>query len=151
MNAGMEETRALLRHLVATIAHRAGHCLRDAPPGFPDFAAGAGVRTPAQILGHLTGLMHAAGALLTGAPRRESPAAGWEAGIAAFEDALRGLDAAIAGAAAWREPLPALQGPLADALTHIGQLALLRRLAGAPIAGGGYPRADIRAGEIGLG
>lgn len=70
----MEETRQLLRHLVATIAHRAGLGLRDAPAGFGAFSAGAGVRTPAELVRHLTDLMSFAQSILTGVARREAPA-----------------------------------------------------------------------------
>ena len=147
----MEETRQLLRHLVATLAHRAGLCLRDAPAGFGDFSAGAGVRTPAELVRHLSDLMSFTQGILTGGALREAPARDWEGEIEGFRAALRELDAALASAAQWRnDPRIALQGPLSDALTHVGQLALLRRLAGSPITSGHYPTAPIRAGRVGL-
>src|SRR2546426_11302508 len=40
-----------------------------------------------------------------------------------------------------------LQGPIADALTHIGQIAM-RRLAGAPIKGESYFAAEILIGRV---
>lgn len=147
----MEETRLLLRHLLATIAYRTSKCLTDAPAGFPDFAAGGGTRTPAELIRHLTGLMHFAQGLLVGKPRQEVPPLEWDGEVDRLQSALRDLDNALATAPAWQaDPLPALQGPLADALTHIGQLAMLRRLAGSPIQGGNYSRADIRAGQVDL-
>ena len=150
----MDDTRHLLRHLLATLAFRTGLCLRDAPPGFPDFGAGAGVRTPTELVRHLTGLMHFARGLLVGTSPQGLPPLDWPAEVARLQAALQELDAAVAGAPAWQPepdgPLAALQGPLADALTHTGQLALLRRLAGSPIHGGNYARAAIRIGQVNL-
>ena len=147
-----EEVRGLLRHLVATIAYRGGLALRDAPAGFGAFSAGAGMRTPGELVRHLTGLMYFAQSLLSGGERPEVPTLDWDAQIAGFQVALRALDATLAALPRWAtDPRTALQGPLADALTHIGQLIMLRRMAGAPIAGGRYPWADIRAGDVGLG
>lgn len=147
----MEETRLLLRHLLATIAYRTGRCLSAAPAGFADFALGNGARTPAELIRHMTGLMHFAHGLLVGKPRPELSPLAWDGEVDRLQTALRDLDAAVAATPTWQgNPLPALQGPLADALTHIGQLAMLRRLAGSPIQGGNYARAEIRAGELDL-
>ena len=41
------------------------------------------------------------------------------------------------------------QGPIADALTHIGQIGMMRRMAGAPVRGENYFKADIAAGRVG--
>lgn len=147
----MEETRAHIRHLLATIAYRTAKCLRDAPPGFADFAAGSGVRTPAEIVRHMTGTMHFSGGLLLGLPRREAEPLPWEQEVARLEAVLHELDDAVCQASAWHhDPLSAVQGPLSDALTHAGQLALLRRLAGAPIPGENFARAEIHAGGLSL-
>jgi hypothetical protein len=147
----MEDTRALLRHLLATIAYRTRRCLRGAPGGFGDFAAGSGARTPAEIIRHMTAIAGGVGALLLAMPRRELASLPWAGEIARLEQALRAVDAAIAGAAAWAgEPLSVAQGPVADLLTHAGQLAMLRRLAGAPIPGEDFSRAQIRAGDLAL-
>ncbi len=148
----LDTTRRLLRHLVATFAYRTARCLRDAPEGFAAFEAGGGVRTPAELVRHMTGLMHFAQGLLTGLPRQELPPLDWPGEVARLQAAVRALDGAVAGAAAWQtDPLSALQGPLADALTHTGQLATLRRLAGAPLEGANYARAEIRAGQVEIG
>jgi hypothetical protein len=146
-----EPVRALLRHTVAIIAYRTAICLRHAPAGFADFDAGQEARTPVQLVAHLTALCAFAGFLLVGAPRREVEESAWEGQIAGLEAALAELDGAIQGAARWHlAPEAALQGPLADALTHVGQLALLRRLAGSPVVSESYARAPIRPGELSL-
>lgn len=144
----MEETRALLRHLLATIAYRTRKCLL---PELKDFAAGGGARTAAEVVRHMAGLCGGAGALLLGRPRADLPPLPWAGEIARLEAALRDLDAAIAAAPAWSgDPLRVVQGPLADMLTHAGQLAMLSRLAGAPLTAENFSQASIQAGELRL-
>jgi hypothetical protein len=41
------------------------------------------------------------------------------------------------------------QGPIADALTHVGQLAMQRRLTGAPTRGENFFVAVVTAGQVG--
>ncbi len=144
----MEDTRALLRHLLATIAYRTRKCLA---PDLGEFAAGSGARTPAQIVRHMAGLCGGAGALLLGRPRAELPPLPWEGEVVRLEAALRELDGAIAVAAGWEaDPLRVVQGPFADMLTHTGQLAMLRRLAGWPLPAEDFSRAPIQAGDLAL-
>jgi hypothetical protein len=147
-----EATRLLLRHLVATIAFRTRVCLAGAPLGFGAYTPGDGVRTPTELVVHLVGLCRFAQGLLTGLPRQEEGDLGWREAVGRLEAALRALDAAIAEAPMWHHaPTAALQGPLADALTHVGQLAMLRRLASAPVAADNYARAPIEVGDLALG
>lgn len=149
--AALEVTRALLRHTFAIIAYRTAKCLSGAPAEFGTFAPGAGVRTPAEVVNHLTGLCRFAQGLLTGGPRRQDAPIPWPEEVRRLEAAMRELDGAVAVAAEWHhEPTEALQGPLADALTHVGQLALLRRLAGTPVPAENYSRAPIRVGDLRL-
>jgi hypothetical protein len=144
----MEETRALLRHLLATIAHRTRKCLALELAGF---VPGGGVRTPAEIVRHMAGLCGGAGALLLGRPRAELPPLPWAGEIARLEAVLCELDAAVAAAPVWSgDPLRVVQGPLADMLTHAGQLAMLSRLAGAPLPAENFSQAPIQAGELRL-
>jgi len=141
------ERDRLLRHLVATIAYRA----RVALEGFPrDALSPEGARSPLELLRHLADLAHAAAASAA-ALERPTPVvdATWESAEARFFDGLEALDRALV------DGLPPsanvdvlLQGPLADALTHIGQLLLLRRAAGAPAVSRGYAQASIRSGVI---
>jgi hypothetical protein len=141
----------LLRHTIATLAYRGGKALRGAPAGFETFKAGPTTRTPGEILAHLGDLLDWALSLANGQQKwHNSPPLTWDAGSQRFFRTLEVLDARLAETA----PLGALpeelfQGPVADSLTHVGQIALLRRLAGAPVRGENYLRADIASGRVG--
>ena len=147
----MSPDRQLLRHTVATLAYRAGKALRDAPPGFAGFTVAAGTRTPDQILAHMGDLFDWALSLARGQQTwRDSTPLPWEQEVARFFTALQAFDAYLAS----DEPLGwsaerLFQGPIADALTHTGQLTMLRRLAGGPIKGENYAKATITAGSLG--
>ena len=154
---------ALLRHAVATLAYRAGKPLRGCPEGFADFRAAPGTRTPAEVLAHLGDLLEWAASQVRGKSTwRSSPPLPWEQEKARFFAALSALDGELdgalrgaldrdlaAGAPAAFSAEKLFQGPIADAFTHVGQLALLRRLAGAPVRGENFVRADIVAGRVG--
>jgi hypothetical protein len=144
-------TRAYLRHTVATLSYRAGKVLRDAPPGFGDFSAGPGTRTPAEILAHIVDLLGWALTLARGAQTWHNTKPGdWQADVARFYEALAAFDAYLVSDAPLGASVERLfQGPVADALTHVGQLAFLRRLANSPIRGENYFVADIAAGRTG--
>lgn len=143
--------REFLRHTLATLAYRAGKTLRDAPESFASFRAGKTTRTPAEILAHVGDLFDWALSMARGATEwRDSAPLPWGREVTRFFGALKALDDYLASS----EPLHAtaaelFQGPVADALTHTGQLAMLRRLAGAPIRGENYAQADIAAGRTG--
>ena len=151
MRAVPEENIRLLRHTVATLAYRGGKALRGAPVGFENFKAGPATRTPGEILAHLGDLLDWALSLANGKPEwHNSPPAAWDAGAGRFFRALEALDARLAsGAPLGAAPEKLFQGPIADSLTHVGQIALLRRLAGAPVRGENYLRAEITAGRAG--
>jgi hypothetical protein len=146
-----DDARGLLRHSLAVLAYRGGKALRDVPEDFAQFDAGCGTRTPLQVLAHIGDLVEWAVSLADGGHRwSEAEPEGWagqsarfHAGLAALERRL--LDPRPLGCSAER----LLQGPIADALTHFGQIALLRRLAGGPIRGENYFKADIKAGVVG--
>ncbi len=142
---------ALLRHAVATLAYRGGKTLRGSPPGFGDFRVAPGTRTPAEILAHLGDLLDWAASQVRGKTAwRASPPLAWEQEVARFFAALAALDAQLAGGAPPDMQIEKLfQGAIADAFTHVGQLAMLRRIAGAPVRGENYGRADIAAGRVG--
>lgn len=143
--------RELLRHSVATIAYRAGKVIRDAPQGYVDFEAGQKCRTPLQLLAHIGDLFEWGLSMAKGqAAWNDAAPQPWPDEVQRFFDCLKRFDDYLASA----EPLHAspdklFQGPLADALTHVGQLAILRRLAGVPIRGENYYRADIATGRVG--
>ena len=141
----------LLRHTVATLAYRGGKAVRGAPASFPVFQASEGTRTPGQILAHINDLLAWALHLIEGRHHFEESAPGaWEADVAKFHGALERLDARLASGIPLRCPAEKLfQGPIADALTHVGQIAMLRRMSGAPMRGENYFKADIEAGRVG--
>ena len=147
----MDGQTELLRHTLATLAYRGAKALRGAPAEFAEYRADAGSRTPGQILAHMGDLLDWALALSDG--RRDwhdSPPLPLEQGAARFFAALEALDARIANGAPLETPAGRIfQGPIADALTHVGQLAMLRRMAGAPFRGENYFKAEIVAGRVG--
>ena len=146
---------SLLRHVVATLAYWGAKMLKGAPPDFPAFAIAAGTRTPVQILAHIGDLLEWMLRLAQGTREwkaawkaaRPSP---WEDETARFFASLRALDDYLASGAPLGFPAETLfQGPLSDALTHVGQIAMLRRLAGSPVRGEVMIRADVVLGRVG--
>ena len=146
-----DPNRDFLRHTLATIAYRAAKSERDAAPGFADFKMGHGARTPVQILAHLGDLFDWALTMVQGKwDYKQSAPLQWRKEVARFHASLEALDAYLAS----DEPLgistqKLFQGPIADALTHVGQIAMLRRLADAPVRGESFARADIVVGRLG--
>jgi len=145
------DARTLLRHTLATVAYRGGKAVRDAPLGFAEFKVGDSSRTPGQILAHIGDLYDWALTMANGKQQwNNSPPLGWNEESARFFATLRRLDERLADAAPLACPVEQLfQGPVADSLTHIGQITMLRRLAGAPVRAENYAKADIAAGRVG--
>ncbi|MGH9697873.1 MAG: hypothetical protein ACRD52_00270 [Candidatus Acidiferrales bacterium] len=143
--------RQLLRHTIATVAYRAAKAFRGAPEGFPTFRINESSRTPGQILAHLGDLFDWALVLAQGRHEwHDSPPLSWEAGGQRFFSALRAFDDYLASDRRLGAPAEELfQGPVADALNHVGQIAMLRRMAGSPIRAENYFKAEIRAGRVG--
>jgi hypothetical protein len=143
--------REMLRHTLATLAYRGGKAVRGAPEGFAQFGAGGGARTPAEILAHVGDLLDWALSIARGEQRwQDSAPLAWDEEVARFFKGLEEFDAYLASEAPLAATAEALfQGPIADALTHVGQIALLRRMAGAPVRGENYFRAEIKAGRVG--
>ncbi|MGA9805240.1 MAG: hypothetical protein WA383_15070 [Terriglobales bacterium] len=147
----MADTRAFLRHILATIAYRGAKAVRNAGPSFADYRAGETSRTPAKILAHVGDLMDWGLAMSEG--RREwhdSAPLAWEKECERFFTALKKFDDYLAS----EKPLEVsaeklFQSALADALTHIGQISMLRRMAGVPIKGENYYVAEITTGRVG--
>jgi len=147
----MTDTRVPLRHILATIAYRGAKAVRNAGPSFADYRAGETSRTPAKILAHIGDLMDWGLAMSEG--RREwhdSAPLAWEKECERFFTALKKFDDYLAS----EKPLEVsaeklFQSALADALTHIGQIAMLRRMAGVPIKGENYYVAEITVGRVG--
>ena len=151
-SSAAEARRAFLRHTVATLAYRAGKVLRETPEGYADLRVGPDSRTPLEILSHMGDLMTWASSITEGESRWEpQPAPDWESARERFFREIAALDAALERADLEQSrPLEVMfQGPIADALTHTGQLAMLRRLAGVRVRGESYARAEIVMGRVG--
>jgi hypothetical protein len=145
----MDEKRALLRHTLATLAYRAARALDGAPDHFAGYD-GAG-RLPIQILAHMGDLFDWALSTAMGQERwRPSQPLDWADEKQRFFSSLQAFDAFLASDQPLQAPVERLfQGPVADALTHVGQLAMLRRLSGSPIHGENFFVAEIAAGQVG--
>jgi hypothetical protein len=143
--------RELLRHALATVAYRGGKAIRDAPEGFSVFHADEGVRAPGQIVAHLGDLMDWALSIAMGKREwRDSKPLAWEKEVERFFAALKKFDDYLASnEPVHTSPEKLLQGPIADALTHVGQIAILRRMAGEPLKGESYYEAEITLGRVG--
>ena len=151
MTPAEDAARTLLRHTVATVAYRGGKALRGAPASFAAFAAGPGSRTAVQILAHMGDLFDWALSVARGAETwHDSTPLEWDREVARFFAAIAAFDAFLAsGQPLGASPERLFQGPIADALAHVGQLTMLRRLAGAPVRGENYSVAEIVAGRVG--
>ena len=144
-------SRQLLRHTVATVAYRGGKALSDAPENFAEFKIGEKSRTPAQILAHIGDLYDWALSCARGKQEwHDSKPLPWAQEVQRFFKALQAFDDYLESDAPLGFPAEKIfQGAIADSLTHIGQIAMLRRLAGCPIRGENYFRADIVTGRVG--
>jgi hypothetical protein len=152
MSTPSDPARQLLRHSMATVAYRGGKALRGAPDSFATFTLGDNPRTPTKILAHMGDLFDWALSMARGDTAwRDAKPQSWSAEVDRFFDSLKKFDDYLASAEPLRTPAEGLlQGPIADALTHVGQIAMLRRLAGCPIKGENYFKADITAGRVGF-
>ena len=142
--------RDVLRHMVATVAYRGGFAITDAPDGFAEFRAHETTRTPGEILAHIGDLLEGSLYLLKGELiYLTSEPLPWKEEVRRFFHAAKQLDSYLASDAPLALPVERLvQGPVGDALTHVGQIVMLRRMAGKPVRVGEYFTAEIVAGEI---
>jgi hypothetical protein len=147
----MDDKRALLRHTVATVAYRGAKAVRGAPASFAAYSANASMRTPVKVLAHIGDLFDWALSQAKGAEAwNESTPLEWDREVERFFATLQRFDDFLASDAPLAAPPERIfQGAIADALTHVGQLAMLRRLAGAKIKSENYSRAEIVAGRVG--
>ncbi|HYK16560.1 MAG TPA: hypothetical protein VEV37_01005 [Bryobacteraceae bacterium] len=144
--------REMLRHVVATLAYRAGKTLRGVPESFADFRASEHTRKPVEILAHMGDLADWALSIVSGNQKwNDSKPLLWSKEVERFFAALQALDAYLASDKPLHGDVKKLfQGGLADALTHTGQIALLRGIAGCPMRGENYYAAKIEAGRVGI-
>jgi hypothetical protein len=143
--------REMLRHTLATLAYRGGKALRGAPPGFAEYRVAEGSRCPLEILAHICDLMDWALSIAQGQQKwHDTKAALWDGEVERFFTTMKALDdMLVSDAALQADPERLFQGPIADALTHVGQLCMLRRMAGSPIHGENYFVAEVQAGRVG--
>jgi hypothetical protein len=143
--------REMLRHTVATLAYRGGKVVANVPQDFATFRAAETRRTPGVILAHIGGLLDWSLQVAKGDyVYKEIAPRSWEEDVGRFFAALQELDTYLESPAPLGYPAETIfQGPIADALTHVGQIALLRRLAGVPVRGENYFKADIVTGRVG--
>jgi hypothetical protein len=147
----LDAARQLFRHTLAVLAYRGGKAIRNAPPSFAGFRVSETSRTPLEILAHVGDLMVWAISIARGEQKwSNSKGESWEKETARFHTELKNFDDLLASGAPVHESFEKLmQGPVADALTHVGQITMLRRAAGCPIRGENYHRASISAGVVG--
>ncbi len=141
----------MIRHTVATLAYRAAKTMRGAPAEFARFKAGPTTKTPLEIVAHMGDLFDWALTMVQGKVSwHDSTPVDWDKETSRFFAALRRFDDALASSQKSGNDLSRMfQGPIADALTHTGQLAMLRRLGGCPMKGENYWRAEIVIGRVG--
>lgn len=144
--------RDLLRHCLASSAYRAGKVLRDAPESFANFKAAETTRTPVQIVAHMGDLFDWGLSIAKGKQVwHDSTPLPWAQEVDRFFASLKEFDDYLSGDQQLHASVEKLfQGPVADAASHIGQLAMLRRMAEAPIRAENYYQADIATGRVGL-
>ena len=148
----------LVRHLLASLVYRTTKIIHDAPADYPQASIGCGVRTPEKVLGHINSLIQLSNRFWTHEKpvsmevrRNETGKKGWELEVKLFYKMVAEFDETLKIHTSPRKHTPEkiLQGPLTDAFTHVGQLALLRRMAGSPIEGESYWMADVQVGRLG--
>ena len=145
----MDRDRELLRHFLAAIAYRTQKALRGAPDHYAAFSAGNRVRTPAEVLRHMTSLMGYVRTFFVGGSFQAEPLPTFDDEIKRFHDMIESVGELLAsGAPCSLSTEQLLQGPFADAMTHVGQLAMLRRLAESPVPPENFIYADIRADRL---
>ncbi len=146
----MSVKRELMRHFLASIAYHSTKAIKNAPSDYPELEVGKGVRTPRQILHHITGVLSYAHSFYEHYDTTYFEHKPWEEEVRHFYETLSRLDGSF------HEKSPTqvseeqiLQGPLSDAMAHVGQLLMLRRLAGSPVLSENFLYADIRKGAVG--
>jgi len=149
----MDDKRNLLRHFLAALAYRTQKALRDFPDEFGNFRAAAGVRTPAELVRHMTSVLGYARTFFIGGQYKPEPLPSLKEEIVRFHDMIEELARHIEAGTPLLQEMTVerlLQGPFSDAMTHAGQLAMLRRLAGVPVAPENFIFADITPERLGI-
>jgi len=147
----MDERAALIRHFLAALAYRTQKALRGCADSFPDFRIAAGVRTPVELVRHMTSVLGYARTLIVGGTYKAEPLSDFSAEVSRFHEMLGDLSSRLAAGETFGDHSfeTVLQGPFSDAMTHAGQLAMLRRIHGDPVPAENFLKADIRADNVG--
>lgn len=149
----MDAKRELLRHFLAALAYRTQKALRDAPPDFGDFTPPSQVRTPAELVRHMTSVLGYARTYFIGGQYRPEPLPTLQREVTRFHEMLEDLSRHLADGTPLLQGVTEerlLQGPFADAMTHAGQLAMLRRFAGSPVPPENFIVAEIDNSRLGV-
>ncbi len=145
----MDASREMLRHMLAALAYRTQKALRDAPHGFGEFRVAADVRNPRELVRHMTSVLGYARTFFTGGVFRPEPLPTLDAEVERFHVILELLNEQFATGEFTRvSPERLLQGPLSDAMSHAGQLAMLRRLYGSPVPPENFVLAEVSADNL---
>lgn len=144
-HAGGAET---LRCYLAGLVFRFEHVTAGTGEEFAKFEAGHGVRTPQQIVRHMTGLVLLARDQFEEVAGRRPEPLPWPEEKSRFVATVWDFDTLVSKGSGLREDrsIPSMahvwNGPLSDLMTHVGQLATLRRLAGDPVPAVRYSQVD---------
>jgi len=150
----MDDQRELIRHFIATLSYRLKKAAQGAPETFGEFKQGE-ARKPVEILHHINDMLRFANGRFRAQATQIIAKGTWADELNIFKQQLGDLDNALQelplkgvlnGKPMSMEQL--FQGPLCDCMTHVGQIAFLRRLAGSPVATENYVRAEIRPGRF---
>lgn len=142
----MNDNAHLLRHFLTTLAYRFHKAVKDAPTNYALYELGQGVRSPLNLLEHMNGVLAYAQAVLENKSRQAIPETSWQEQVNLFNEKLENINTLLQKQEYETETLERLlQGPLADAMTHVGQLALIRRMAGSAISAENFFEASIKA------
>jgi hypothetical protein len=146
----MSEKRDMLRHFLAALAYRTQKAIRGADAGFASFDAGNGVRTPHELICHMRSVLGYARTYFIGGEYPRPTPVDWKEDVGAFHAMLEDLNGLLAAGdelhGLTEEQL--LQGPFADAMTHAGQIAMLRRMYGEPVASENFIFAEVSAENV---
>src|SRR5215211_5795745 len=147
----MDMQRETIRHVLAALAYRTQKALRGADEGFAIFSAGNGTRTPSELIRHMSSVIGYARTFFIGGIFRAEPLSTFSNEVERFHKLVGDLSAHLAAGTEIREISlnQLLQGPISDAMTHAGQIAMLRRLAGLPVASENFIFAEVSPDELG--
>jgi hypothetical protein len=150
MASEMNEKRQILRHFLGALAYRTQKALRGSPDDFAAFDAGGGVRTPMELVRHMASVLGYARTFFIGGSYSPQPLDSFKDEIERLHENLvdlrNDLDSGRPMIDTTEERM--LQGPFSDAMTHVGQLAMLRRLHGKPVPSENFILADVSAENV---